>query len=61
MLPLLTIFLLLCAPLLRAQEAPVLTCYSTAFEPFVIEQANGEISGTYQRIYQRYTGEPVAR
>lgn len=45
MLRLLTIFLLLCAPLLRAQEAPVLTCYSTAFEPFVIEHANGEISG----------------
>lgn len=38
-------FLLLCAPLLHAQETPVLTCYSTAFEPFVIEHANGEISG----------------
>ena len=40
-----TICLLLFAPLLRAQQAPALTCYSTAFEPFVIVHANGEVGG----------------
>jgi polar amino acid transport system substrate-binding protein len=37
--------LLAMVPLARAADEAPLTCFSTAFEPFVIERPNGEISG----------------
>lgn len=45
-----------------AAEPPALTCYSTAFEPFVIEQADGRIDGIDVEVIRELAvriGQPI--